>query len=44
LPSFGDEGFELPVPVTISDTSGKPVVTGTITIWVTAKKRASVSP
>lgn len=35
LPEFGDEGMSLPVPVTISDTSGKPVVTGTITIWVT---------
>jgi len=39
LPEFGDSGFELDVPVTISDTNGKPVVTGTITIWVTPKKR-----
>lgn len=39
LPEFGDTGFELPVPVTISDTAGKPVVTGTITIWVTPSKR-----
>jgi acyl-coenzyme A thioesterase PaaI-like protein len=39
LPDFGDEGFELGVPVTISDANGKPVVTGTITIWVTPKKR-----
>lgn len=38
LPAFGDEGSELPVPVTISDTGGKSVVTGTITIWVTPKK------
>ncbi len=38
LPEFGDEGFELPVPVTITDTRGKPVVTATITIWVTKKK------
>ncbi|OXM52149.1 hotdog fold domain-containing protein [Amycolatopsis alba] len=38
LPEFGDEGFELPVPVTITDTNGKPVVTATITIWVTKKK------
>ncbi|GAA4665380.1 hotdog fold domain-containing protein [Amycolatopsis dongchuanensis] len=38
LPEFGDEGFELPVPVTISDTRGEPVVTATITIWVTRKK------
>jgi acyl-coenzyme A thioesterase PaaI-like protein len=37
LPEFGDKGFELPVPVTITDTNGKPVVTGTITIWVTRK-------
>ncbi|MEV6874839.1 hotdog fold domain-containing protein [Amycolatopsis sp. NPDC051128] len=39
LPEFGDEGFELEVPVTISDTNGRPVVTGTIIIWVTPKKR-----
>ncbi|WET78439.1 hotdog fold domain-containing protein [Amycolatopsis sp. QT-25] len=38
LPEFGDEGFELPVPVTITDTNGKSVVTATITIWVTKKK------
>jgi acyl-coenzyme A thioesterase PaaI-like protein len=38
LPEFGDDGFELPVPVTISDANGKPVVTATITIWVTKKK------
>lgn len=38
LPEFGDDGFELPVPVTITDTNGKPVVTATITIWVTKKK------
>ncbi|MFE6614847.1 hotdog fold domain-containing protein [Amycolatopsis sp. NPDC057786] len=38
LPEFGDEGFELPVPVTITDTNGKTVVTATITIWVTKKK------
>ncbi|SDX73746.1 protein of unknown function [Amycolatopsis xylanica] len=37
IPDFGDEGFELPVPVTITDTAGKPVVTATITIWVTRK-------
>ena len=39
LPDFGDDGFDLDVPVTISDTDGKPVVTGTITIWVTPKRR-----
>lgn len=37
IPDFGDEGFELPVPVTITDTAGKPVVIATITIWVTRK-------
>ncbi|TVT06935.1 hotdog fold domain-containing protein [Amycolatopsis bartoniae] len=37
LPEFGDEGFDLPVPVTITDTAGRPVVTATITIWVTRK-------
>ncbi|MEU3628421.1 thioesterase [Amycolatopsis coloradensis] len=37
-PEFGDEGFELPVPVTITDANGKPVVTATITVWVTKKK------
>ncbi|SED56728.1 Acyl-coenzyme A thioesterase PaaI, contains HGG motif [Amycolatopsis tolypomycina] len=39
LSEFGDEGFDIEVPVTISDKNGKPVVTGTITIWVTPKKR-----
>ncbi|WP_410670449.1 hotdog fold domain-containing protein [Amycolatopsis sp. cmx-4-68] len=39
LPEFGDEGFELGVPVTISDANGTAVVTGTITIWVTPKRR-----
>ncbi|MEQ0560214.1 hotdog fold domain-containing protein [Amycolatopsis sp. NEAU-NG30] len=39
LPEFGDEGFDLEVPVTISDANDRPVVTGTITIWVTPKKR-----
>jgi acyl-coenzyme A thioesterase PaaI-like protein len=39
LPEFGDEGFDLEVPVTISDRNDQPVVTGTITIWVTPKKR-----
>jgi acyl-coenzyme A thioesterase PaaI-like protein len=38
IPEFGDEGFELPVPVTITDKHGKPVVTVTITVWVTRKK------
>ncbi|SFP33239.1 Acyl-coenzyme A thioesterase PaaI, contains HGG motif [Amycolatopsis arida] len=38
IPEFGDEGVDLDVPVTITDTAGTPVVTGTITIWVTRKK------
>ncbi|RZQ60733.1 hotdog fold domain-containing protein [Amycolatopsis suaedae] len=38
LPEFGDEGVDLAVPVTVSDKTGKPVVTGTITIWVTPRK------
>ncbi|WP_236789194.1 hotdog fold domain-containing protein [Amycolatopsis sp. GM8] len=38
LTEFGDEGFDLPVPVTILDKHGKTVVTATITIWVTKKK------
>ncbi|NKQ59167.1 DUF4442 domain-containing protein [Amycolatopsis sp. K13G38] len=39
IPEFGDEGFELPVPVEILDKNGKTVVTVTITIWVTRKKQ-----
>ncbi|WP_116045735.1 hotdog fold domain-containing protein [Amycolatopsis palatopharyngis] len=38
LPEFGAAGAELDVPITISDRNGKPVVTGTITIWVTPRK------
>ncbi len=38
LPEFGDDGFELPVPVTITDTNGNTVVTATISIWVTRRK------
>lgn len=38
IPEFGGEGAELAVPVTVSDRSGKPVVTGTITIWVTRRR------
>ncbi len=38
VPEFGDEGFELPVPVTITDTHDTPVVTATITIWITPEK------
>ncbi|MFD4251289.1 hotdog fold domain-containing protein [Amycolatopsis thermoflava] len=38
-PEFGADGVELPVPVVISDRAGKPVVTATITIWVTPKRQ-----
>ncbi|MBP2178659.1 hotdog fold domain-containing protein [Amycolatopsis magusensis] len=38
LPEFGEEGVEVPVPVTIRDKAGEVVVSGTITIWVTRKK------
>lgn len=38
IPDFGDDGFDLDVPVIVSDRTGKPVVTATITIWVTKKK------
>lgn len=37
LPEFGGEPAEVDVPVTVSDKHGKPVVTGSITIWVTEK-------
>lgn len=43
LPEFGDEGFDLPVPVRILDARGTTVVTATITIWVTRKKQRSES-
>ncbi len=36
IPEF-DEPMELPVPVTVYDTADRPVVRGTITIWVTPK-------
>lgn len=38
IPEFGSEGVELDVPVTISDTAGTPVVTATITVWVTPRR------
>lgn len=37
IPEFGDEGFDLPVPVTIVDKNDKPVTEAVITIWVTPK-------
>jgi acyl-coenzyme A thioesterase PaaI-like protein len=37
IPDFGDTGFELPVPVTVYDRSGRPVLGATITIWVTRR-------
>lgn len=38
IPEFGTDGVEVDVPVTVSDTSGTPVVTATITIWVTPRR------
>src|SRR6266540_885078 len=38
VPEFGDEGFELPVPVTITDTHDTPVVTVTFTDTITPEK------
>lgn len=38
IPEFGDEGFDLPVPVTVYDKHDKPVTEGVITIWITPKK------
>lgn len=38
VPEFGPDGTEVQVPITVSDTSGTPVVTGTITIWVTPRR------
>lgn len=38
LPEFGQDGIEVEVPITVSDTSATPVVTGTITIWVTPRR------
>jgi acyl-coenzyme A thioesterase PaaI-like protein len=37
-PGFGNTGFELPVPVTVYDASGEPVVEAIITIWITPRK------
>ncbi|MBB4688586.1 hotdog fold domain-containing protein [Amycolatopsis jiangsuensis] len=39
IPSFGEEGADLPVPVRILDARGTTVVTATITVWVTPRKR-----
>lgn len=38
IPEFGPDGVEVDVPVTVTDKAGKPVVTATITIWVTRRK------
>ncbi|GAA3572543.1 hotdog fold domain-containing protein [Amycolatopsis ultiminotia] len=38
IPAFGDDGFDLPVPVRIIDARGATVVTATITIWITPRK------
>ncbi|MGH3432500.1 MAG: hotdog fold domain-containing protein [Thermocrispum sp.] len=37
LPEFGQEPFELPVPVTVYDKNDKPVTEAVITVWVTPK-------
>ena len=39
IPEFGNEGQEIEVPVTVTDREDKTVVTATITIWVTPKKK-----
>ena len=40
VPEFGDEPFELTVPVSIRDAADKEVVHADITIWVTKKNAA----
>ena len=40
LPEFGDDQFELVVPVSVRDDAGKEVVHADITIWVTRKSAA----
>ena len=40
LPEFGDEPFELTVPVSVRDAAGKEVVHADIAIWVTKKGAA----
>jgi acyl-coenzyme A thioesterase PaaI-like protein len=37
IPEFGPDGFELPVPVTVYDSDGKPVTEAVITVWITPK-------
>lgn len=38
IPDFGNDGFELPVPVSLYDRDGRLVVAVTITIWVTRRR------
>ena len=40
LPEFGDEPFELTVPVSVRDAADKEVVHADITIWITRKNAA----
>jgi acyl-coenzyme A thioesterase PaaI-like protein len=42
LPEFGDDPFELTVPVSIRDAEDKEVVHADITIWITRKAAATV--
>jgi acyl-coenzyme A thioesterase PaaI-like protein len=39
IPEFGDEGFELPVPVRLYDNNGTEVIRAEITTWITRKKQ-----
>jgi acyl-coenzyme A thioesterase PaaI-like protein len=39
LPAFGPAGFDLPVPVTVYGTDGRPVTEAVITLWITPRKR-----
>lgn len=40
IPEFGEEGFELAVPVHLHDTGGTEVIRADITIWITRKKQS----
>ncbi len=39
MPDFGDEGFELPAQIEIADRAGDAVFRGTITMWISPRKR-----
>ncbi|MCP1727644.1 acyl-coenzyme A thioesterase PaaI-like protein [Natronospira proteinivora] len=38
VPAFGEEGQELPIPVSVVDEAGEEVVRATINMWVTPRK------